>query len=201
MKKENWVLVDTETTGLSTDDWTIEVCVQHMEGWKSIGRLKSWLIRVPKRIGSGAFKIHGISNDHLEKHGDEPMDAHSEIIDFIDGSPYGAFNLPFDSRMLSADWDRTRVAKRKRPKPALCALRLSRLFLDDSPGYRLDTLANYFKLKTRPKHRACYDVKSTVELLNRIIKPRAEGYSFSDLVELCELPIKEAREVVQNISD
>jgi len=200
MKKENWVLIDTETTGLSSSDWTIEVCVQQMRGWSSVGRMKSWLIRVPKRVGRGAFKIHGISNAHLDKHGDEPFDAHEEIIECIDGQPYGAFNLPFDSRMLSADWDRVKVAKRKRPKPVLCALRLSRLFLQHAPGYSLDTLANYYKLKTKPKHRASFDVKSTVELLDRVIKPRAEGRSFSDLVELCELPIKEARNLVQNIS-
>jgi DNA polymerase-3 subunit epsilon len=196
MKKENWVLIDTETTGLSSSDWTIEVCVQQMRGWSSVGRMKSWLIRVPKRVGRGALKIHGISNEHLDKHGDDPFDAHEEIIECIDGQPYGAFNLPFDSRMLNADWDRVNVAKRKRPRAALCALRLSRLFLDDSPGYRLDTLASHYKLKTRPKHRASFDVKSTVELLDRMMKPRTAGYSFFDLVELCELPIKEAREVV-----
>ena len=196
MKNENWVLVDTETTGLSSNDWTIEVCVQHMDGWRAVGRMKSWLIRVPRRIGRGAFEIHGISNEHLEKHGDEPIKAHHEIIDCIDGRPFGAFNLHFDSRMLNADWDRTKVAKRKRPKATICALRLSRLFLADAQGYRLDALAKHFKLKTKPKHRASLDVKATVELLEKIIQPRADGFSFKDISKLCELDINEARRVI-----
>lgn len=197
MKRTEWVLIDTETTGIQSDDWVIEVCVQQMQGWSPKGPSRSWLIRPPRSVGSRAFSIHGISDAELTKKGVDPAEAHGEIIDYIDGRPYGAFNLPFDRRMLNADWDRLKVSQRKRPADALCALRLSRLFLSDSPGYSLDTIAEHLSFSFKPKHRAKHDVKATVELIHRHISRRAGDVTFGQLSELCKMDINEARRLVQ----
>ena len=116
MDRTEWVLLDTETTGLGSDDWVIEVCIQQMRGWRPAVASKSWLINAPKSVSSGAFRVHGISNDMLERLGEEPRKAHDAILDFIDGRPFGAFNLPFDRRMLNADWNRLKVANDLTPK-------------------------------------------------------------------------------------
>ena len=134
MNRTEWVLIDTETTGLRTDDWVIEVCIQQMQGWRPVGDARSWLINAPKSVGSGAFGVHGISDAMLERHGEDPLKAHDAIIDYIDGRPFGAFNMPFDRRMLNADWDRLGFATKRRPSDALCALRLARLFVTDAPA-------------------------------------------------------------------
>lgn len=197
MKRTEWVLIDTETTGIRSDDWVIEVCVQQMLGWSPKGPPKSWLIRAPRPVGSRAFGIHGISDAELAKNGEEPSEAHAEIIDYIDGRPYGAFNLSFDRRMLNADWDRLKVAQRRRPADALCALRLSRLFVSESPGYSLDTIADHLSFRFKPKHRAKHDVKATVELLQQHISRRAGEVSFDHLSVLCKIDINAARRLVE----
>lgn len=197
MNRTEWVLIDTETTGLRTDDWVIEVCIQQMQGWRPVGASKSWLINAPKSVGRGAFGVHGISDAMLARHGEDPRKAHDAIIDYIDGRPFGAFNLPFDRRMLNADWDRLGIAKKKRPSDALCALRLSRLFVSESPGYSLDTIADHLSFRFKPKHRAKHDVKATVELLQQHISRRAGEVTFGDLSELCKIGINDARRLVQ----
>jgi DNA polymerase III epsilon subunit-like protein len=196
MKRTEWVLIDTETTGLGSDDWVIEVCIQQMLGWRPVGASRSWLINAPKSVGSRAFSVHGISNDMLERLGEEPRKAHDSILDFIDGRPFGAFNLPFDRRMLSADWNRLKVAKNRRPLDALCALRLARLFIPDSSGYRLAHLADHLKLRNKPKHRAKHDVKATAEMLSRCVGMRAGDRTFKEIKLLCEMPIGRARSVI-----
>ena len=197
MNRTEWVLIDTETTGLRTDDWVIEVCIQQMQGWRPVGASKSWLINAPKSVGRGAFGVHGISDAMLARHGEDPRKAHDAIIDYIDGRPFGAFNMPFDRRMLNADWDRLKIGKRKRPAGALCALRLSRLFVSESPGYSLDTIADHLSFRFKPKHRAKHDVKATVELLQQHISRRAGEVTFGDLSELCKIGINDARRLVQ----
>jgi DNA polymerase III epsilon subunit-like protein len=167
-----------------------------MKGWKAVGKHKSWLIRAPKSVGSGARAIHGISDEYLARYGDMPKLAHDQLLKFIDDRPFGAFNLPFDQRMLAGDWKRLKISRSKQPEPAICALRLSRLFVVDAESYRLESIAEHCRLRNRPKHRAHHDVKTTVELLDRIIAIRAPGYSFQQFQELCEMPIKDARDLV-----
>jgi DNA polymerase III epsilon subunit-like protein len=195
MNRADWVLIDTETTGLWTDDWVIEVCVQQMRGWRPVGASKSWLIDAPKPVGSRAFRMHGISDAMLERHGQAPHKAHDAILEFIDGRPYGAFNMPFDRRMLNADWDRLGIASKRRPPDALCALRLARLFVTDIPGYNLEAIAEHLDFKTQPKHRAKHDVKATVELLQKHIAPRVGETAFSRLSDLCKLDMRYARKM------
>lgn len=193
MNRTDWVLIDTETTGLRSDDWVIEVCIQQMQGWRPVRDARSWLINAPKSVGSGAFGVHGISDAMLERHGEDPLKAHDAILDFIDGRPFGAFNMPFDRRMLNADWDRLGFAMKRRPSDALCALRLARLFVTDAPAYNLEAIAEHLDFKSQPKHRAKHDVKATVELLQKHIAPRIGEITFSRLNELCKLDIYYAR--------
>jgi len=194
MNRTDWVLIDTETTGLWSDDWVIEVCIQEMQGWRPVGASKSWLINAPKSVGSGASRIHGISDAMLERQGVDPHKAHDAILEFIDRRPYGAFNMPFDRRMLNADWDRLGFASKRRPPDALCALRLARLFITNVPGYKLEAIAEHLDFKNKPKHRAKYDVKATVELLQKHIAPRIGETSFSRLSDLCKLDLRYARQ-------
>jgi len=196
MNRTEWVLIDTETTGLRTDDWVIEVCIQEMQGWRPVGASKSWLINAPKSVGSGALRMHGISDAMLERHGEEPRKAHDAILEFIDRRPYGAFNMPFDRRMLNADWNRLGFASKRRPPDALCALRLARLFITNVPGYKLEAIAEHLDFKSQPKHRAKHDVKATVELLQKHIAPRIGETTFSRLSDLCKLDIYYARRMV-----
>jgi DNA polymerase III epsilon subunit-like protein len=196
MNRKDWVLIDTETTGLRTDDWVIEVCIQQMQGWRPVGTPKSWLINVPQAVGKAAFGVHGISDAMLAREGEDPSEAHDAILEFIDGRPFGAFNMPFDRRMLNADWDRLGIASKRRPPDALCALRLARLFVTDAPAYNLEAIAEHLNFKCQPKHRAKHDVKATVELLLKHIGPRIGEVPFSHLEDLCKLDIYHARRLV-----
>jgi len=200
MNRTDWVLIDTETTGLWTDDWVIEVCIQQMRGWRPVGTSKSWLINAPKSVGGRAFRIHGISDVMLERQGEDPRKAHNAILEFIDGRPFGAFNMPFDRRMLNADWDRLGIASKRRPPDALCALRLARLFITDVPSYKLEAIAEHLNFKTQPKHRAKHDVKATVELLQKHISPRIGETTFSKLSNLCKLELRYARQIASACS-
>ncbi len=95
MKRQ--VVLDTETTGLSpkNGDRIIEIGCVEVINRKLTGKVYHQYINPDKEISSGAYDVHGISNQFLE---DKPRFAQiaSSLKDFLEDSELVIHNAPFD---------------------------------------------------------------------------------------------------------
>jgi len=96
------VILDTETTGLRTEDGhrIIEIGCLEMIDRKLTGKHYHQFINPKREIESGAVAIHGITNAFLS---DKPIfdDIAGELMDFISGSELIIHNAPFDLAFLN----------------------------------------------------------------------------------------------------
>jgi DNA polymerase-3 subunit epsilon len=99
--EQRQIVLDTETTGLRTEDGhrIIEVAAVEMMGRKLTGNYFHRYINPERNVEEAAFAIHGISNAFLA---DKPLFAAiaSELLDFIKGAELIIHNAPFDLGFL-----------------------------------------------------------------------------------------------------
>lgn len=166
---EEWLFVDTETTGLSRSDQVIELAVA-----APIHRLGRWRLepvlvqrmRPSVRIDPGASMVHGIYEHHLR---DAP--CFPELADRIRSVLHGrrllAWNAPFDRAALhrtSSGWQTTPVAD---DQAWFCAMRAHAVWAGDTSGRML-----YRYHRLGGDHSAMGDVQV---MLDRIVA-MAEGH-------------------------
>lgn len=96
-ERDNWVIVDFETTGLSETDVALSVGVIDADGKV----LLDTLIALPhrKRISAKAKEIHGISREDL-KGAPQWSEVRQMFSQAVNGKTCIAYNAKFDSRIL-----------------------------------------------------------------------------------------------------
>jgi DNA polymerase III subunit epsilon len=93
---DDFVVLDTETTGLGYRDEVIEIAVVGPDG---ATRFASLVRPRSGRIPPGATAVHGITMDHLV---DAPSfgEAYDAVLEVARGRRVVAWNAPFDERMV-----------------------------------------------------------------------------------------------------
>jgi len=98
------VWLDTETTGLTSDDRVIELCaMDDKAAW--VGKFNP----DGKSIEAGAMRVHGITEEMLR---DKPLFAWRarDILEHLRDSVWLAHNAPFDARFMALEFARTAAA-------------------------------------------------------------------------------------------
>lgn len=90
------VFLDTETTGLDTDDQIVEIGIIGKTGTALINKL----VKATKASHQEALAVHGISEEKLEEFGEEWSVVMPVINAIFDCHPVAIFNAVFDMRML-----------------------------------------------------------------------------------------------------
>lgn len=171
MRDEQWLVVDTETDGLSQPIHAVEIAAQRMCGWKPDGKPFQILLDHDVPIDPAAEAVHGYSREYLRKHGVDPVEAHKLFRKYAQKLPIVSYNLSFDwNRVLLPEYSRLRLPTAG--TKGFCALTLSRRTIPESPNFKLETLKQLFSISTGRSHRGRNDVKTLVRLLTDIIKPR-----------------------------
>ena len=171
MHKEHWLVVDTETDGLSQPIHAVEIAAQRMCGWEPEGKPFQILLNHDVPIDPAAEAVHGYSREYLRKHGADPIEAHNLFHEYAQDLPVVAYNLSFDwDRVLLPEYSRLRLPNSG--SKGFCALTLSRRTIPESPNYKLETLKQFFSISTGRSHRGRNDVETLVRLMTNIIKPR-----------------------------
>lgn len=97
IKQKRQVVLDTETTGISTadDHRIIEIGCVEMVGRRLTGQTFHQYINPERDIDDGAIEVHGITNEFLA---DKPLfaDIAQDFLQFIDGAELIIHNAPFD---------------------------------------------------------------------------------------------------------
>ena len=93
---DEWVVIDTETTGLSDPVWAVEIAAQRMRGWRADGEPFRVLLNHDVEIEPEAEALHGYSRAFLRKHGENPATAHEWFRSYAGSRPVISYNRAFD---------------------------------------------------------------------------------------------------------
>ena len=193
---ETIVALDFETTGLDPDkDEILEIGMVRMEGGEIVARY-SQLFAPSTSIPKIVTKLTGIAPKDCEGkpslRGKMP-----EIAEFLKDSWIVAHNANFDLAFLEKafQWftiDSFPISKER----TLDTLELSRFLLPLLPNHRLETVADFLNVASKPEHRALSDAEATalifrefiplilsldpqvIKLVNRILTGVSDGLSF-----------------------
>ncbi len=175
MKNTFWMLIDTETTGLSAPIFVVELAAQRMCGWNSEGEPFRKLLNQNEDIPAEASRVHGYTREILERDGEPAQQVYREFAEYAGSRPLVAFNLEYDlDEVLKPEWQRLRVAPIG--GTGFCALRLAQRLLDPVPAgnCKLQTLRQYYRLPERGAHTALGDVQTVADLFAQVLRPIAE---------------------------
>jgi DNA polymerase III epsilon subunit-like protein len=177
MQEQEWIILDTETTGLIQPVYTLEIAAQRMRGLKPVGEIFQIYLNHDIDVPYGAQQVHGYSRQFLAKNGVQPLDAYRAFSHFANNAPICAYNLPYDyDTVLRPEWQRLRLPELA-PK-GFCLMKLTQQLLDPTvikrgPGqFKLQSLKDRFKLPDRVAHSASGDVLTIIDLLEQVLSPK-----------------------------
>jgi DNA polymerase III epsilon subunit-like protein len=167
----NWVIIDTETTGIRSPIFAVEIAAQRMCGWQREGAPFRVLLNHDVEIEPQAQAVHGYSRTYLQKHGLPPHEAHARFRDYVGPSPLVAHNLSYDwDRVLYPEYQRLGVPVAGRR--GFCAMTLARRVVVETSRHGLDALASQFCPSRAVEHNALPDTLIVVELFEKVYGPR-----------------------------
>jgi DNA polymerase III epsilon subunit-like protein len=189
-KSERWLLVDTETTGLSQPIHAVEIAAQNMDGWEAVGEPFRYLIDVEAEIPSKVSRIHGYTKEILQRDGHPPTKVYQKLKKYADGAPVCSYNLKYDyDEVLLPEWGRLGLGEFL--LPGFCLLKLTQRLIDPvaAGNHKLQTLRQFYRLPERGAHTALGDVETVIDLLDTVLRPLGSLvglYSISDLKKFTE---------------
>ncbi|MCL5745351.1 MAG: 3'-5' exonuclease [Acidobacteria bacterium] len=175
MNQKKWILLDTETTGLSMPVFVVELAAQQMRGWSAEGEPFRKLLNQSREIPAEASRVHGYTREILERDGEPAQQVYREFAAYAGNLPLVSYNLEYDlAEVLQPEWRRLGIAPIG--GRGLCALRLAQRLLDPVPAgnCKLQTLRQYYRLPERGAHTALGDVQTVADLFANVLRPIAE---------------------------
>lgn len=163
--EDDFVVLDTETTGLGRRDEIIELGVIGADG-RTLLETLLW-----PRAGSvpaGATQVHGLVIDHLEGAPTWP-EVLPELRSVVEGRRVLAWNAPFDERMTQQS---SRLWRVRHGLPAFeCAMRAYALARGVARGRRKleAAAAEQGVLESAQRHRSTDDARLTLAVLRSLV--------------------------------
>jgi len=165
---EEFVVFDTETTGLNTfHDNIIEIGATI---WGRDGKINDYeeLIKIPEnKFSKEAERIHGIPYSKLAD-APEPKDVYDNFLKFCGDRALVAHNIKFDFPMLNSNLIRNGFTPYQNDQVA-CSLVYAKE--QKLPGKLKDLADHYEVIKNNANlHRALYDVEILIEVLEKMMQ-------------------------------
>ena len=185
MDNTEWILLDTETTGIKAPIFVVELAAQRMKGWEADGEPFRYLVNQNTDIPPSAARVHGYTKEILERDGLPPEEVYQAFTHYVEGSPLVAYNISYDlNQVLLPEWERLGIDPIG--TEGFCAYHLAQRLLDPVPAgnCKLQTLRQYYRLPERGAHTALGDVETVVDLFQRVLKPLAESRGLSSWNDL-----------------
>jgi len=166
-----WVLIDTETTGLFAPIHVVDLAAVRMRGWQPTGETFQVFINHQVAIPRAATAIHGYTETFLAQQGLAPQEAYKQFFKFAQGAPLCAHNLNFDlNRALLPEWERLKL--KTSSSVGFCTVKLARRVLPEVKYHGLDYLLERYGIKNQRAHHALNDALATAQLMHQVIGPR-----------------------------
>jgi DNA polymerase III epsilon subunit-like protein len=186
MNNTDWVLIDTETTGLSSPVFVVELAAQRMRGWEPQGVPFRRLLNQNAEIPSEASRVHGYTREILERDGDPAAAVYRDFSLYVGGRPIVSYNLDYDlEEVLRPEW--LRLGIEPIGGSGFCALRLAQRLLDPVPAgnCKLQTLRQFYRLPERGAHTALGDVLTVSDLMVHVLRPIAARRGVQSWSDVC----------------
>ena len=162
---DNFVVIDTETTGMTANDEVIELAVVDMDGTVLYDSTFCPLTQV----NCYASAVNHLTNDCLC---DSPefTDEWSKIKAFIGNKKILAHNAKFDKRMIKQTLEKYNIDSSVVESlffGCYDSVSIAKKYLD-LPSYSLENIAHALGIKRAESHRAADDCIMTLEVLTRL---------------------------------
>lgn len=164
----DYVVVDIETTGLTTSAEIIEVCALHIVNGNVVDKYSS-LIDYPERktLPKKITELTGITLDMMREDGGYVEDVLQKLYNFIGDKVICCHNAKFDISFLINKFEK--YIEKDFINPFIDTLYISREFLFDKlSNHKLPTLARYLEIDTRNLHRAEGDCIITYQVYEKL---------------------------------
>jgi len=159
-----WVIIDTETTGLRQPIFPVEIAAQRMSGWAPVGKPFQAYLNFGVPIEPGAEATHGYTEEFLRKHGKPPEPVLKEFVSFVGGRPISSYNMAFDvNRVLTPTLHCLDVNDKIRLGP--CLLKLARRLFPECSGHSQAVVAAYLNVSNDQTHHALDDVRICAQMI------------------------------------
>ncbi len=166
LKKETFVCLDCETTGLDIEkDEIIEVGVVV---FTFDGTLETYetLVQPRQPIQEENQAIHGISNEMVDG---QPYieEVLPKVFSMIRNYPIVGHGIEFDIKMLAKAAKKHKIPTTISSSPFIDTLRLARLY-GESPRNSLEVLRDHFNIQEEGAHRAMNDVVVNISVFKHL---------------------------------
>lgn len=180
----SYVVVDTETTGGSP--WfghrITEYAAVTVENGE-ITNVYETLVNPERPIPPWVTRLTRITMD-MVREAPRFRDVGNKVVQSLEGKVFVAHNATFDWRFITEEV--RRATGQQLEGPRLCTVRLARKLLSHLPSRSLGSLANYYGIENKARHRAAGDAIATAHVLLRLLhEARSRGCnSWDDLQRL-----------------
>lgn len=185
MNQFSWIIFGTETTGLNSSAYVVELAAQRMRGWAPEGPPFHCLLNHNADIPTAASRVNGYTREVLERDGEPPLSVYEAFSDYVGDQPLVAYHLRYAlDDVLRPEWQRLGIEPIG--CPGFCALRLAQRLLDPVPAgnHKLQTLRQYYWLPQRGAHTALGDVETIIDLLQQVLRPLTEAHGLKTWEEI-----------------
>jgi DNA polymerase III epsilon subunit family exonuclease len=162
LSETEFVVFDLETTGAKIPSCRItEIGAYRVKNGTITGEFQT-LINPESPIPPFISVLTGIT-DRMVRNAPRFCEVAEDFLNFIGDSVLVAHNAHFDMRFLNYEigmlYKNYRVGN-----PHLCTVQLSRRLLPDMPNHRLHTLADFYSINIKNRHRAADDAFATAKI-------------------------------------
>ncbi|MES2573775.1 MAG: exonuclease domain-containing protein [Bacteroidota bacterium] len=171
MKKQEYAIVDIETTGGNAGGSRItEIAIIIHDGSDIIDRWET-LVNPQKEIPLAIFALTGITNEMVR---DAPVfdDIADKVLEMLTGRVFVAHNVNFDYSFVRHQLEQ---AGFKWTAKKLCTVRASRKIWPGLGSYSLGKLCTSLDIDIKDRHRAGGDADATALLFSRLLEWDEEG--------------------------
>lgn len=162
-----FIVFDVETTGFKPEDGheILEIGAEKLSGREVIEQFHALLI-AEKPIPAEATRIHGITDEMLQKEGKPPEEIIPSFLSFIMGGVIVGHNIGFDMNFLRAYAQKLSLPVPQNRTLDTCEIARRQLII---PSYTLERVATYFGIPHPNAHRALADVAVTREVFFKLL--------------------------------
>ena len=167
LKNNEYVVLDLETTWLSPyREWITEIAAIKCKNWKIVEEFQT-LVNPEKHIPNWISRLTWITNEMVA---DAPtiFEVMPNFSKFLWNAIIIWHNVSFDFRFLS--YYHYQCLWTYLENETVCTLKIARRLLPELPNKKLCTICEYFWIINESAHRAMWDTRATLEVLQRYQK-------------------------------
>ena len=164
LKDSEYIVLDLETTWLIPyREWITEIAAIKCRNWKILDEFQT-LINPERHIPNWIVRLTWITNEMVA---DAPTikEVMPIFSEFLGNAIIVWHNVSFDFRFLS--YYHYQCMWNYLENETLCTLKIARKLLPELPNKKLWTICEYFGITNERAHRAMWDTRATLKVLER----------------------------------